>query len=292
MEEGIFKKAEVLVEAYPYIKKYQGAIFVIKAGGSMLRMPEARKHILTDIAFLEMVGIKTLLVCGGGPFITEEIEKRGKKPVFIEGLRVTNTDTLEIVKEILYGVRDGIVRDIKRYLGAAAGVLLPEEKFMTARKIHYQRGEEIVDLGYVGQVENVNEDYIKQKFAETGILVIAPLGYSKTGEMLNINGDAVASSLAKGLKAEKLIFLTDVMGVMRNPENPETLLSVLQFSQVKELIDKDIIKEGMIPKVKSAVAAMEKGVDKAHIISGNVHHSILLEIFTKHGVGTEIVKNE
>ena len=171
-----------------------------------------------------------------------------------------------------------------------AGVLLPEEKFITAKKIHYQRGEEIIDLGFVGQVGSVNVEHIRKRIEEDRILVSAPLAYGENDALFNINGDAVASSIAEALKSEKLIFLTDVFGVMRNPEDHETLISVLKFSQVNKLIEKGTIKEGMIPKVKSALSAINKGVNKTHIISGNVPHAILLEVFTEHGVGTEIIK--
>lgn len=290
MEEEILKKGEVLMEAFPYIKEFKNKTFVIKVGGSIFRIPEAKENILQDIAFLETVDIKTILICGGGPFITEEIEKRGKKTKFIDGLRITDKDTIEIVKEVLFGVRDEIVNYLKKKLKVKASPLLPEEKFIIAKKIHYQRGEEVIDLGFVGQVKEVNDKYIEEKLNENKILVISPLAYSEEGVIYNINGDAVASSIAEKMKAAKLIFLTDVLGVMRNPENPETLISTLDVNQGKELISKGIIKEGMVPKVKSGISAINKGVEKVHIISGNIPHSILLEIFTEQGIGTEIKK--
>ena len=290
MEEEILKKAEVLMESFPYIREFKNKIFVIKVGGSIFRIPEAKQNILQDIAFLEIVDIKTILICGGGPFITEEIEKRGKKTKFIDGLRVTDEKTIEIVKEVLFGVRDEIVNYLKKKLKVKAAPLLPEEKFMIAKKIHYQKGEEVIDLGFVGQVKDVNVEYIEKKLNEEKILVVSPLAYSEEGIIYNINGDAVASSIAEKMKATKLIFLTDVPGVMRNPENPETLISGLEVNQAKELISKGIIKEGMVPKVKSAISAINKGVEKVHIISGNIPHSILLEIFTEQGIGTEIKK--
>ncbi len=291
MEDEILKKAEVLIEAYPYIKKYKGKTFVIKIGGSILRIDEAKENILQDIAFLEVVGINVILICGGGPFITEEIEKRGGKVKFIDGLRITDKKTLEIVKSILFNVRDSIINELKNKFNLSASSLTPEEKFITGKKIHYQRGEEVVDLGFVGQVVDVNIKYIEEKLKKEKVLVVAPLAFDKEGILLNINGDAVASSIAENMKAEKLIFITDVLGIMRHPEKAETLISVLELSQGDDLINKKIIKEGMIPKVRSAMKAIRKGVKKVHIISGNISHSILLEVFTKSGIGTEIIKN-
>jgi len=157
-----------------------------------------------------------------------------------------------------------------------------------AKKVHYQKGEEIVDLGFVGQAGSINTDYINAKLEKERVLVMAPVAHGEDGHLYNINGDAVASAAAEWLKAEKLIFITDVLGVMRNPQNPETLISILQVPEAEELIEKSIIKGGMIPKVKSGVSSIKKGVKKVHIISGNIPHSIVLEVFTEHGIGTEI----
>jgi len=287
VEEEI-KKAEVLTEAYPYIREYRDKVFVIKFGGSILRLPNVKENILRNVAFLEAVGIKTLLVCGGGPFITEEIEKRGKKPLFIDGLRVTDMETLQIVEDVLFAVRDDMVKHLIESLNVKAASLMPSEKFMTAKKVHYQKGQEIIDLGFVGQVAGVNADYINAKLEKEKVLVMAPLIYGKDNNLYNVNGDSVASGLAEGIKAEKLIFITDVLGVMRNPQNTDTLISILQVSEAEELIEKNIIKEGMIPKVKAGISSIRKGVKKVHIISGNISNSIVLEIFTEHGIGTEI----
>ena len=286
----LMKKAEFFAEIFPYIREFQGKYFVIKVGGSISRISDATQDILFDCAFLKLVGINPIIVCGGGPFITDELEKRGKKAEFMEGLRITDKETLNIVDEVLSGVRDRFTTEIKENFGIDAVALKPEENYIFAKPIHYQQGEEVVDLGFVGQVDEVNVEYLKQKSKEEGILVIAPLAYSKNGDLYNINGDSVAASIAQSLNVEKLIFLTAVRGVMRHPEKAETLISVLTMKQVEDLIKSGIIKEGMIPKVKAAVSSIKKGVGKVHIISGNVPHSILLEIFTVHGVGTEIVR--
>ena len=289
MEEEVIKKAEVLVEAYPYIKQYKETVFVVKVGGSILRIQNVAENIMRNIAFLEVVGIKVIVVCGGGPFITEEIEKRGKKPVFIDGLRVTDRETLEIVKDVLFGVRDDIVKHLKEKLDVRADILSPGENFTTAKKIHYQKGAEVIDLGFVGQITDVNAEYITRRLEENRVLVLAPIISGDDGLLYNVNGDAVASSLAEALKAEKLIFITDVAGVMRNPQNPDTLISVLHISEAEELIEQNVIKGGMLPKVKAGISAIKKGVNKVHIISGSIPNSIILEVFTELGVGTEIL---
>ena len=204
MEQEITNKAKVLIEAFPYIQKYRGKYFVIKAGGSILKIREAKENFLPDVAFLSTVGIKPIIVCGGGPFITEEIEKRGKKVRFIEGIRVTDSETLGIVKKILSDVRDGFVEFLKKEMKIEAAGLEPEEKFLIARKVHYQKGEEVIDLGFVGQIEYVDTEYLKKKFEENQVLVITPLAYSKEGILYNVNADSVAYSVSTAIKAEKL----------------------------------------------------------------------------------------
>jgi len=291
VEEEIFQKAEVLVEAMPYIRRYQNTYFVIKLGGGIFRMPEVRNGILADIAFLHVVGIRCIMVTGGGPFISEEIQKSGRKPVFVDGLRVTDEDTLQIVKKVLLRVRDDLVRYLAEELKVVCYPVEPEERLMLARKIHYQKGAEVVDLGFVGQMESVDVPSLKAK-AANAVVVLAPLAYGQDGFLYNINGDAVASGIACALGAEKLVFLTSVPGVMRNPENLETLISVLTVKQVETLVQQGVIKEGMLPKVKAAVSSIKNGVKKVHIIGGNLSHSLLLEIFTNQGIGTEIVAEE
>lgn len=288
MDNIIFQKAEALTEALPYIQRYKGKIFVIKIGGAILRIPESRKNILHDVAFLNAVGIKTVIVCGAGPAITEEIEKRGKKVKFIEGLRITDADVLEIVVEVLGNVRDEFARDLINEFKTPAFSLKPEDGHLIARKIHWQKGDEVIDLGFVGQVESVNTDVIKETL-EKGIVIFAPIGISRDGQKYNINGDSVSSSVAQSLGAEKLIFVSGVKGVMRNLDNSDTLISVLTASQAEGLINEGVIHGGMIPKVKGAIASLKGGVKKVHIISGNIAHSLILEIFTEQGIGTEII---
>ncbi|MCM8758882.1 MAG: acetylglutamate kinase [Candidatus Omnitrophica bacterium] len=291
MEPEIIQKAEVLVEALPYIQKYKGKVFVIKVGGGILKLPESKRNILHDIAFLYSVGIKVVVICGAGPAITEEIEKRGKRARFIEGLRVTDADVLEVVVEILGAARDEIVEILKKDFKVDVYPLKPEEGHLIAKKIHWQKGDEVIDLGFVGQVEKVKTEIINS-YLNKGVTVFAPIGISTEGQLFNINGDSVSSAVAKEIGAEKLIFVTSVRGVMRNVDNPDTLISVINASQVENLINEKVIHGGMLPKVRAAIAGLKGGVKKVHIISGNLPHSIILEVFTEHGVGTEIILEE
>ena len=252
-----------------------------------MQIPNVVDNIIKNIAFLEVVGIKVIVVCGGGPFITEEIENQGKKPVFIDGLRVTDEETLQIVKKVLFAVRDSIVKQLNEQLNVNADILSPENNYMRAKKVHYQKGDEVIDLGFVGQVTDVNEEQILTKLETSRVLVTAPLVLGDDG-LYNVNGDSISASIAEALKAEKLMFLTDVAGVMRNPQNLETLISVLTVEESEELITQNIIKGGMLPKVKAGISAIKKGVKKIHIISGSISNSIILEIFTEPGIGTEI----
>ncbi|MCM8815132.1 MAG: acetylglutamate kinase [Candidatus Omnitrophica bacterium] len=288
MDISIFQKAEALVEAFPYIQKYRGKTFVIKVGGGILKLPEPRHNILHDIAFLSSVGIKAIVVCGAGPAITEEIEKRGKKVKFIEGLRVTDAEILNIVVDVLGSARDSIAKTLNEQFNVKSVVLRPEDNFLIAEKIHWQKGLEIIDLGFVGQVVEVKTGVIMDAL-EKGVVVLAPLGISSDGQKYNINGDSVSSSVAQALNAEKLIFMTGVRGVMRNIDNPDTLISVITVSQAANLINEGVVTGGMIPKVRGAISSLKGGVKKVHIISGNMPHSLILEVFTEHGVGTEIV---
>ncbi|MGC8976505.1 MAG: acetylglutamate kinase [Candidatus Ratteibacteria bacterium] len=291
MNESVLKKAEVFVESYKYIKEFKNKIFVIKIGGSVYQIQDSRESILFDIAFLSLLGIKIILICGGGKFINDEIEKRGKKSKFVDGLRVTDAETIEIVKGTLFKIRDEMIEILKNRFDVLADKLTPEERFVIASKIHYQKGEEIIDLGFVGQIKKIDIDYILNRLNEKNILVCAPIAIGEDGNYYNVNGDTFAANISVNLKNEKLIFVTDVLGIMRNPENPDTLISILKVSQCEELIEEGVIKGGMLPKVKAGINGIKNGVKKVHIISGNIPHSLLLEVLTEHGVGSEIIKN-
>lgn len=282
MVKEAIKKADVLIEALPYIKKFHKKVFVIKYGGSILGEERVRKSVLEDIAFLRYTGIYPVLVHGGGPRITERLREQKINSQFIEGMRVTDEFTLRIVDEELHSLNDLIVQEINSHGALARG-------FKEKDKLLYVKKKELdVDLGYVGEVVGFNQDILVETIKQF-IPVITPMGFSQEGVLYNINADEVACFIACQLKAEKLVLLTNVLGVMRNPRDEESLISSITTQEVEELIKEKIIDEGMIPKVRSAVKAVESGVKKAHIVDAKIPHALLLEIFTNEGISTEII---
>jgi acetylglutamate kinase len=284
MEEAI-KKADVLIEALPYIKAFRNETFVIKYGGSILSEDTIRKGVLEDIVFLSFMGIKTVLVHGGGPNISDKLRKLGKKSEFIEGMRVTDEETLGVVEEELSELNELIVREIKEIGGSAVGVSGKDHGVIKARKMVAR-----IDLGFVGVVTSIDKEAIDKRFKNSGIVVVSPMGTDEKGVVYNINADDAASNIASFTKAKKFVLLTNVRGVMRNPEDPESLIASLHLGEVSTLIDQNVIQSGMIPKVNACVDALKGGVPKTHIIDARIPHALLLEIFTDQGVGTEIVK--
>ena len=285
MEEAI-KKSSVLIEALPYIKKFFGKIFVIKFGGSALSDEKLRKAVLEDIVFLNYAGMKPVLAHGGGPFISEKMKEAKKKPRFVNGLRVTDKKTMEIVDDALRGLNGMIVDELKKLGAEAFGLSGKENKLLTAKKIK-TAGE---DIGFVGTVESVDTTVIERLIEANIIPVVSPVAIGGDGEMYNINADEAASQLAVALKAEKLFLLTNVRGIMKEQGNLDTLYRSLSFDDADILVKKHIIAEGMIPKTKACMSALEGKVKKAHIIDGNLLHALLLEIFTDKGIGTELIK--
>jgi len=286
MEKAI-KKADVLIEALPYIKSYSGKIFVIKYGGSALINPDIRKRVLEDIVFMSYVGIRPIIIHGGGPFINEEFRRLGKKVEFTEGLRVTTKDDVAVVNRVLNQVNDSIVSEIKKIGGRALGMNTAKKNVMKARP-----HEESESLGFVGVIDTVNADVIKNAVRPRAIPVISPVSVGKNNELYNINADDVAAEIAMALKAVKLVLLTDVKGIMRHKGDESTLISTLAMKDALTLIDRKVIQSGMIPKVKACMNALSAGVSKTHIIDGRIPHSLLLEIFTDKGIGTEIIKDK
>jgi acetylglutamate kinase len=283
MKEAI-KKARVLMEALPYIKSFYGKIVVIKYGGSAMIDEDLKRSVIQDIIFMEYVGMHPVLVHGGGAQISDCMKKLGKKPKFIKGLRVTDQETAEIVEMVLGGkINSEIVRLINENGGNAAGLSGKDGNLIRAKKLLSKEGK---DLGYVGKVESINPSIIDALGKQDFIPVISPIGVGRDGHTYNINADLVAGAVASVLKAHKLVFLTDVQGIYRG----KTLLSTLKTKDAKKLIEKGVIDSGMIPKVEACVTALKAGVSKTHIIDGRIPHSLLLEIYTDKGVGTEIVK--
>ncbi|MBU1061693.1 MAG: acetylglutamate kinase [Candidatus Omnitrophica bacterium] len=284
MEQAI-KKADVLLEALPYIKSYTNKIFVIKFGGSALINPEIKTRVLEDIVFLSYVGIRPILVHGGGPFINDELKKQGIKVEFKDGLRVTPKESMQVVNSVLNGVNQGIVNDIRK-LGGRAQALNTVERNVIKTKPYKQDSQ----LHFVGEIDRVEAHIIRKAFRLRSVPVISPVGIGLDNELYNVNADEVSSAVAVSLKATKLVLLTDVKGIMRNKDDENTLVSTLSMEETSRLIDENIIQGGMIPKVKACITALNGSVSKTHIIDGRIPHSLLLEIFTDKGIGTEIVK--
>jgi acetylglutamate kinase len=277
------KKAAVLIEALPYIKKFHKKIFVIKYGGSILAEDRVRKCVLEDVAFLRYTGIKPILVHGGGPNITERLKKNKIHTEFVEGMRVTDEFILKIVEEELNKLNELIVKEINTH-GALARGFKKEDALLKVVKKKSRK-----DLGFVGEIVGFDREKLEEVM-KTAIPVIAPMGLSKENITFNINADEVAFFIASQLKAEKLVLLTNVLGVMREPNDESSLISTLTVKEIEKLIKEKVIEEGMIPKVRAAVRAIQEGIGKAHIVDAKILHAILLEIFTNEGIGTEIVR--
>ncbi|MFN7065242.1 MAG: acetylglutamate kinase [Aquificaceae bacterium] len=298
MVEELILKAKTLQSALPYIREFYEKTFVIKYGGSAMTDEALRESFAKDVVLLRYVGIRVVIVHGGGPQISQTLERLGIKPHFVGGMRKTDEETMHVVEMVLSGdINKDIVALINRYSGRrvyAVGLSGRDGQLIRARKLNKQEyfrslGLEVPeeDIGYVGQAEGVNVELLQVLMDKGYIPVIAPVGVGESGEAYNINADLVASHIAMALRAEKLIFLTDMEGVK---DKEGRLISTLRREEALRLISEGTIKGGMLPKVKSALEALEAGVRKVHIIDGRVFHSILLEVFTEEGIGTEIVE--
>ncbi len=281
MEESI-RKADILIEALPYLQAFRGKVIVAKYGGSAIDNPAAMRGILQDLVFLSVVGIRAVLVHGGGPMITRKLSALGKKSTFIDGMRVTDRDTIRIVNQELEKVNHRLVQQVTE-LGGQAESLIPRDGVVVAEP-HPRAAE----LGFVGRVKTVHTGPVREIFTRHAIPVLSPVG-SGDGQLYNINADDVASEVAAHLKAEKLVLLTNVRGILRQPGEDGSLMSTLSVKDAGLLTERGIIQEGMIPKVTACVHALRDGVKKTHIIDAAIPHAMLLEIFTKQGIGTEIV---
>ena len=284
MQEAI-KKAEVLIEALPYIKKFHKKIVVIKYGGSILGEEKIRMGVLQDLVFLSFMGLKPILVHGGGPNISERMRTSGKKTEFVDGMRVTDKETLKVVEEELQTLNNVIVGEITQ-LGAKAIGLNGKERGI----IQVEKKKAKLDLGRVGHVTKINAKVLEEGFKSYNVVVVLPMGMGLDRKAYNVNADEAAASISAALKAEKLVLLTNVKGIMRNPEDPHSFISTLTVEAAKGLMQDKVIQQGMIPKVKACIEALDNGVKKTHIIDARIPHALLLEIFTDKGIGTEIVK--
>lgn len=289
-------RAKILAEALPFIEEFRGAYVVIKYGGHAMLDDRAKEWTIKDTILLRYIGMKPVVVHGGGPEISAAMEKMSKKPRFIEGLRVTDEETLDIVTMVLTGkVNSGIVSKINALGCKAVGLSGKDGSLIIAKKKAPQKimkkgVEREVDLGLVGETKKVNPRIIETLTAEDYIPVIAPIGLTKEGTSLNLNADTVAGDIASALGAKKLIVLTDVPGVLKDMKDKSSTIRRLNTSRINTLIKKGVIKGSMIPKTHACKKAVWGGVEKAHIIDGRVEHSILLELFTDEGVGTMILR--
>ena len=286
------KDIDVLIEALPYIKKFHGEKILIKYGGHAMVDDEAKSSTARDTVLLKYVGMKPLIVHGGGPEISRSMEKLGKDSKFIKGLRVTDEETMEIIEMVLVGkISTEIVSELIKHDGQAISLSGKDSSLIFAHKTEAKKiDEELVDLGLVGEVDCVNTELLDMFISNDYIPVISPVGIAKDGTSLNLNADTAAGEVASAVGAEKLIILTDVPGVLRDPSDPTSLIQKIKISEVPELIESGIISGGMIPKIETCVQAIENGVESCHIIDGRKKHSLLLEIFTDEGIGTMISK--
>lgn len=286
----------ILIEALPYIKKFHKKKILIKYGGHAMIDEGAMESTARDTVLLKYVGMEPIVVHGGGPEISRAMAKIGKEPEFIEGLRITDKETMDIVKMVLVGkINTEIVSKICLHGGKGVGLSGKDSRLIEADKkapqviVNNETGKEtMVDLGLVGEIKAINPDIIDVLTLKDYIPIISPIGVDKNGEALNLNADTVAGDIASTTDAEKLIILTDVPGILEDPKDPDSLLRKIKIDEIGDLIKNGTITEGMLPKTLTCIKAIEDGVSSAHIIDGRVKHSILLEIFTKKGIGTMI----
>ena len=291
------QKAKILVNALPYIKKYYGQTIVIKYGGSAMVDKTARKQFIKDVVLMKYIGINPVIVHGGGPEINEMLQKIGKESKFIAGNRVTDGETVEIVEMVLSGkVNKGIVADINKYGGKAVGISGKDDNMILVRQKYIEEKSENseetkkIDIGFVGEIENINTEIIKVLEKSDYIPVISSIGTDKNGQTYNINADYVAGEIAGKLNADRMIFLTDVDGILLDYHDKQTLIDEIDVYHVNKLIEKGIISGGMLPKVNTCLKAIEKGVENVIILNGKLEHSLLLELFTEEGAETLIKK--
>lgn len=279
--------ADVLTAALPYIQRYQGQTIVIKYGGNAMLDDKLKSSFARDIVLMSLVGIKPIVVHGGGPQIAEQLELLGKESVFVEGMRVTDSDTMSAVEMVLGGaVNKEIVQHLNVHGGRAVGLTGKDASLIQSEKLILDaEADPSIDLGHVGKVIAVNDEILRLLSKSGYIPVIAPIGFDNSGNSYNINADVVAGKIAEVLSAEKLIYLTNTPGLLDSSKN---LLTGLNAVQVKELINTGVVHSGMLPKINSALEAVAGGVNRAHIIDGRVDHAVLLELFTDDGVGTLI----
>ena len=281
----LLQKAEVLIEALPYIQRFNRKIIVVKYGGSAMVDEELKKHVIQDVTLLKLVGFKPIIVHGGGKEISKWVCKVGMEPVFINGLRKTDEATMEIAEMVLNKVNKSLVTLVQELGVNAVGISGKDGGLLKVEK-KYSNGE---DIGFVGEITEVNPQILYDLLEKDFLPIICPVGMDAEYNSYNINADDAACAIAKAVKAEKLAFLTDIEGVYKDPKDKDTLISELRVSEARELIGDGFIGGGMLPKLNNCIDAIENGVSRVHILDGRIAHCLLLEIFTNRGIGTAIL---
>ncbi|MBP3241695.1 MAG: acetylglutamate kinase [Oribacterium sp.] len=287
MSQDIMNKAATLVEALPYIQKFQNKVVIVKYGGSAMTDEHLKMQVMQDVSLLKLVGLKPILVHGGGKEISRWIGKVGMEPQFVNGLRVTDEETMEIAEMVLNKVNKSLVQLINNLGGKSVGISGKDGNLLKCVK-KFSNGQ---DIGFVGEVVDVDTTIIKDLLEDDFIPIICPVGYDDHGQTYNVNADDAACAIAAAMHAEKLAYLTDVEGVYRDFEDKESLIHTLNLDEAKDMIDSGVLGGGMLPKLQNCIDAMKKGVNQVHILDGRVPHCLLLEIFTNKGIGTMIEKS-
>ena len=282
------EKAEVLIEALPYIQRFNRRIIVVKYGGSAMLDEELKKSVIKDVTLLKLVGFKPIIVNGGGKEISKWVAKTGMEPEFVNGLRKTDEATMEIAEMVLGKVGKSLVSMVES-LGVRAVSISGKDGGMLKVEKKYSQGQ---DIGFVGDIKEVNPKILYDLLEKDFLPIVCPIGLDDDYQTYNINADDAACAIARAVHAEKLAFLTDIEGVYRDPKDPSTLISELHLSEAKELLDSGYVVGGMLPKLNNCISAIENGVSRVHILDGRIAHCLLLEIFTNKGIGTAILGEE
>lgn len=288
VKQKYLDKAEVLIEALPYIQRFNRKIIVVKYGGSAMVDEQLKKTVIQDVVLLKLVGFKPIIVHGGGKEISRWVGKVGKEPQFINGLRVTDSETMELAEMVLNKVNKELVALVQSLGVKAVGVSGKDGNLLQVEK-KYSNGQ---DIGFVGNITEVNPKILADLLEKDFLPIVCPVGMDENFQTYNINADDAACAIAKQMHAEKLAFLTDIEGVYRDPKDPSTLISKLFVKEARDLIDSGNVGGGMIPKLQNCVDAIEGGVSRVHILDGRIKHCLLLEIFTDKGIGTAILRKD
>ena len=286
--EKYLSKAEVLIEALPYIQRFNRKVIVVKYGGSAMVDEELKRRVIQDVTLLKLVGFKPIIVHGGGKEISSMVSRLGMEPKFVNGLRVTDAETMEIAEMVLGKVNKSLVQLVESLGVRAIGISGKDGALLRVNK-KYSNGE---DIGFVGDVKEVNAQILWDLLEKDFLPIVCPIGLDEDYNTYNINADDAACAIAQAMEAEKLAFLTDIEGVYKDPKDPETLIPVLPISEAEKFMSEGYIGGGMLPKIQNCIDAVNSGVSKVHILDGRIPHCLLLEIFTNKGIGTAILKDE